>query len=217
MKRKLINWLGLTGIIAFISYTAAVVISPSAYPGYNWLAQAVSDLSAESAPSRMLWNRIAAPYDICSIVCAVCVSVFVQDNKISTGLFRTGIHLFTAMNWVSGVGYAMFPLSDGGKKISSFGEVMHMIVTALVVLLSVASLVILIAAGFRDEKVKKIGIWAGAALLMMTAGSVGTGLVPPQYFGIAERFSVFAAVGMGAVLGWHLFSAVGVRDEGTDA
>jgi hypothetical membrane protein len=54
MNRKLINWLGLTGVIAFISYTLAVVISPSAFPGYNWMEQAVSDLSAESAPSRML-------------------------------------------------------------------------------------------------------------------------------------------------------------------
>jgi hypothetical protein len=36
-------------------------------------------------------------------------------------------------------------------------------------------------------------------------GSIGTGVVPPQYFGIVERFSVFAAVGFNAVLGWYLF------------
>ena len=54
MNKKLINWLGLTGIIALISYTVAVIFSPLAYPGYNWLSQAVSDLSAKNAPSRML-------------------------------------------------------------------------------------------------------------------------------------------------------------------
>ena len=54
MGRKLINWLGLTGLLSLISYTAAVVFSPLAYPGYNWMAQAVSDLSADSAPLRML-------------------------------------------------------------------------------------------------------------------------------------------------------------------
>lgn len=68
MKRKLINWLGLTGIIALLSYTAAVVFSPLAYPGYNWLSQAVSDLSSESAPSRMRWEQLAALYGICSVV-----------------------------------------------------------------------------------------------------------------------------------------------------
>ena len=56
MNRKLINWLGLTGVIALLSYTAAVVFSPLAFPGYNWMAQAVSDLSAETAPSRVLWD-----------------------------------------------------------------------------------------------------------------------------------------------------------------
>ena len=75
MNRKLINWLGLTGIVAFISYTLAMFISSSAFPGYNWMEQAVSDLSAESAPSRMLWNQISALYEVCSVVCATCVSV----------------------------------------------------------------------------------------------------------------------------------------------
>ena len=205
MKKRLINWFGLTGIIALISYTAAVIISPKAYPGYNWMAQAVSDLSAENAPSRMLWDQIAALYGTCSVVCATCVSIFVLDRKISTKLFRVGIYLFTAMNWVSGVGYKMFPLADSGKEIASFQEVMHIVVTAAVVLLSIVSLVCLIFAGFRKDGIRRIGIWALIAMVMMFIGSAGTGIVPPEYFGIVERFSVFAAVGFNAVLGWFLF------------
>lgn len=46
MKKSLLNYCGLLGIVAFLSYTAAVVFSPMAYPGYDWMAQAVSDLSA---------------------------------------------------------------------------------------------------------------------------------------------------------------------------
>ena len=205
MKRKLINWLGLTGLLALLSYTAAVIFSPLAYPGYNWMAQAVSDLSAETAPSRILWNQIAAVYGKCSIVCATCVSIYVSEKQISSRLFRAGIHLFTAMNWVSGIGYSMFPLADSGKEIVSFQEVMHIAVTALVVLLSIASLVTLIIAGFRKAGERRIGIWAAAALAMMMIGSIGTGVVPPHYFGIVERFSVFAAVGFNAVLGAYLF------------
>ncbi len=51
-ERKLINWVGLFGIISLISYALAVIISPLAYPGYNWMEQAVSDLSADNAPSK---------------------------------------------------------------------------------------------------------------------------------------------------------------------
>ena len=205
MNRKLINWLGWTGVIALVSYALAVIVSPAAFPGYNWMEQAVSDLSAESAPSRVLWNRIAALYGVCSVVCATCVSVYVSENRVSTGLFRVGIHLFTVMNWVSHVGYAMFPLADSGKDIASFQEIMHMTVTAAVVLLSIASLACLIIAGSRKGGIRQMGIWAAVALAMMMVGAIGQGTVPPQYFGIVERFSVFAAVGFNAVCGIHLF------------
>ena len=205
MNRKLINWLGWTGVAALISYALAVIVSPAAFPGYNWMEQAVSDLSAETAPSRVLWNRIAALYGVCSVVCATCVSVYVSENRVSTGLFRVGIHLFTVMNWVSHVGYAMFPLADSGKDIASFQEIMHMTVTAAVVLLSIASLACLIIAGFRKGGIRRLGIWAAVALAMMMVGAIGQGTVPPQYFGIVERFSVFAAVGFNAVCGIYLF------------
>ena len=211
MNRKLIQWLGLTGLIALLSYTAAVLLSPLAYPGYDWMAQAVSDLSAETAPSKMLWNQLAAPYNICGVVCATCASVYVAEYKTASRLFRVGIYLFTIMNWVSAVGYGMFPLSDGGKEITSFQEGMHIAVTALVVLLSIASLVVLIVAGCRKAGVRGIGAWAAVALGMMLIGSVGTGAAPPQYFGIVERFSVFAAVGFNAVLGLYLFGGFRTR------
>ena len=112
MKRKLIQWLGLTGLLALVPYAAAVVFSPAAFPGYDWMAQAVSDLSADSAPSRALWNRLAAFYGPGSVVCATCVCVFLSEGRTGTRLFRVGAYLFAAMNWVSCVGYAMFPLSD---------------------------------------------------------------------------------------------------------
>ena len=202
----MIHWLGLTGIAALLSYAAAVIFAPFAYPGYNWMAQAVSDLSAEAAPSRQLWNQLAAPYNICSVVCATCVAIFVSQNQVSSQLFRVGIYLFTLMNWVSTVGYGMFPLADGGKDIASFQEIMHITVTAAVVLLSIASLVCLIVAGCRDRRTRGIAVWAAAALGMMLVGSIGTGAAPPEYFGIVERFSVFAAVGFNAALGWYLFN-----------
>ena len=60
MKKSLIQKLGLSGIVSFLSYTAAVVFAPLAYPGYSWTVQAVSDLSAVHAPSRALWDQLSA-------------------------------------------------------------------------------------------------------------------------------------------------------------
>lgn len=205
MKKKLINLSGLTGVISLISYALAVIFAPLAYPGYNWMAQAVSDLSAEAAPSRLLWNQLAAAYNVCSPVCMMCVSIFVSDKKVSTKLFRLGIYLFAIMNWISAIGYRMFPLTDSGKEISTFQEKMHIVITIAVVLLSISSLTILIVAGFKKNGMKGIGIWASIALAMMLIGAIGKSAVSPDYFGIVERFSVFAAVGFNAVLGAYLF------------
>lgn len=214
-KKKLINWLGLIGIIQLISYTAAIVFSPTAFPGYDWKSMAASDLSAMDAPSRMLWDQLSAFYGVGSVVCSTCVSIYVSDKKISTKLFRLGVYLFTIMNWISNVGYKMFPLSDSGKDIAGFQEIMHMVTTAAVVLLSIVSLVLLIIVGCKKKEMRGIGIWAIIALILMFVGAIGSGAVPPEYFGMFERFSTFSAVGFNAVLGVYLFNCfkVGSSEE----
>jgi hypothetical protein len=206
MNRKLINWLGSLGVVALASYAAAMIFSPMAFPGYNWMEQAASDLSADSAPSRHLWDQLSALYETGSVVCATCIAIYVSENKTGVKLFRLGLYLFTIMNWISKVGYQMFALSDAGKDIAGFQEVMHMVVTVCVVLLSIVSLIILIITGCKDKEAKGVGIWAAIALIMMFMGPVGMAAFPPQYFGIFERFSTFTAVGYNAVLGVYLFN-----------
>ncbi len=201
-KRGLSRWLCLLGTVSLISYTAAVVFSPLAYPDYDWLSQAVSDLSAMSAPSLSLWNRLSALYMPCGIVCCTvcCIDAAGRYNKC----LRTGVYLFAAMNWLSAVGYAMFPLTEAGAP-SDFQGIMHMVVTAGVVLLSVGSLTLIGIGGLRGGTAAGLGRWAVFFLCMMLLGAVGTGVVPSEYFGIPERMSVFAATGFNAVLGIYFF------------
>ena len=112
MKRPLIQKLGLRGLVSFLSYAAAVIFAPLAYPGYDWMAQAVSDLSAADAPSIALWNQLSAGYNACEVVCVTIVCIGIQGRK--TKLLRTGIFLFAIMEWISAIGYRMFPLSSSG-------------------------------------------------------------------------------------------------------
>lgn len=202
MKKTLVQKLGLLGVVSFLSYTAAVVFAPLAYPGYCWTAQAVSDLSAANAPSLSLWNQLTSLYNVCELLCVMMVCVGIQGRE--TKLLRTGIYLFAAMEWVSAVGFRMFPLSDSGYA-GTFQDRMHLLATALVVLLSVASLTVILIAGCRDRGCRSYGVCAGIALAMMLVGALGMKLVPAAYFGVVERFSVFAATGFNAALGLHLF------------
>ena len=202
MKKSFVQKLGLLGVVSLLSYTAAVLFSPLAYPGYDWMAQAVSDLSAANAPSLALWNQLSALYNTCEVVCATVACIGMQGQKNKT--LRTGIGLFAIMEWVSAIGYRMFPLSDSGYA-GAFQDVMHMAVTAVVVLLSIVSLTVIIIAGAKSKDCRSYGVCAGVALGMMLIGALGMKAVPAGCFGIVERFSVFAATGFNAALGLHLF------------
>lgn len=201
-KKNFLNYCGLFGVVALLSYTAAVVFSPLAYPGYDWMAQAVSDLSAANAPSLRLWNQLSCLYNVCTLVCAMMVCAGIQGRK--TKLLRVGVYLFTLMDWVSAVGFGMFPLSDSGYA-GTFQDQMHIFSTVVVVLLSIVSLILIIIAGVKDKGCRSYGIFAGIALLMMMVGALGMNIVPKEYFGVVERFSVFAATGYNAVLGVELY------------
>ena len=137
------------------------------------------------------------------------MTLFVLEHKTGSRLFRLGIYLFTLMSYISQIGYAMFPLTDSGKDITTLPEIMHIVVTAAVVLLSIASLILIIISGFGKAKQKGCAVCAAAALCMMFVGAIGQKAVPPEYFGLVERFSVFAAVGFCAVLGLFLFRGFG--------
>lgn len=203
MKKPLIQNLGLLGVVSFLSYAAAVIFAPLAYPGYDWMAHAVSDLSAANAPSLALWNRLTALYNVCEVACVTVVCIGIQGKR--TKLLRVGVYIFAVMEWVSAVGFRAFPLTDSGFA-GTFQDTMHIAVTGVVVLLSIVSLVIIIIAGAKDRSCRSYGVCAGIALAMMLVGAVGMKLVPAEYFGVVERFSVFAATGFNAALGIHLFA-----------
>ena len=61
MRKPLLQKLGLLGVVSLLSYTAAVVFAPLAYPGYRWTAQAVSDLSAAKTPRPWPSGTSSAP------------------------------------------------------------------------------------------------------------------------------------------------------------
>ncbi|MCI6733076.1 MAG: DUF998 domain-containing protein [Lachnospiraceae bacterium] len=192
--------LGIFGVISLLSYTAMVLFSPLAYPGYDWMSMAVSDLCAKGAPSEELAGRLNALFGPCGLVSimAVCISVVACQSK----LLKAGVYFFTAMEWVCNVGYNLFPWVSN-LPASNPQNVMHLVVTVLVVVFSLASLV-LIAIGAKEEQIKSLSIWAIICLAAMIIGPIGTSLLPKAVFGLFERFSTFSAVVFNAVLGIYL-------------
>ena len=164
------------------------------------MSMAVSDLGAEGAPSEQLASQLNALFGPCGLVSIMFVCVGVAGCK--SKVLKSGIYFFAAMEWVCNVGYNLFPWVKDAPA-SNPQNVMHLLVTVLVVVFSLASLV-LVAIGARKEEMKSLGIWAIVCLVAMLIGPLGTSLLPKAVFGLFERFSTFSAVVFNAILGIYL-------------
>ena len=198
----LINWFCFSGIISVIFYLLHDIIGAKNYPRYNWLSQAVSDLTATDAPSFIKANGYLSLYKIFNCICCSFLCILIQNQ--SSEFLRIGIYFFATMNFISAIGYSLFPLSSSGYD-GTFQSFVHVyIVTLLVVLLSIVSL-ILIAIGSVTGKENHLylGIIAILSLVLMCVGAIGTGTVSKRYFGVFERFSTYSAVIFTGILGLY--------------
>ena len=202
IHKNRVQWLALMGVVGTVFYFLHVILGEINYPGYNPLAQAVSDLTAATAPSREIASACSTIYAFFTVTACTLLCVFYQGrvNKV----FRRGIYLFAVMEWTSAVGYTLFSLSGSGYT-GTFQDVMHMVVTALVVLLSIASMVSIAIGCFKSRVHKRFGTFTVAVLGIMALGSIATGVVPVRYFGVAERLSVYSIVVYGAALSLFTF------------
>ena len=197
-NKKLINWLCLSGVISIIFYLLHDIIGAMNYSGYNWMSQAVSDLTSTDAPSFVVASGFITVYKILNCLCCALLCILIKNEDKKT--LRLGVYLFSIMNFISAIGYALFPLSSAGYDGSMQSFIHVYILTTLVVILSIVSLV-LIAIGSFKSKYKLLGILAIISLVLMFIGAVGSANVSKDIFGIVERFSTYSAVVFTGILG----------------
>ena len=203
-KKKLINWLALSGIFSIVFYLLHDIVGAMNYPGYNWMSQAVSDLTATDSPSFVIASGFVTVYKILSCLCSALLCILIKNEKKKS--LRLGIYLFSIMNFISAIGYALFPLSSSGFD-GSIQSIVHVyVLTAVVVLLSIISLIIIAVGSLKGEnKHKLLGMIAMMSLVLMFIGTVGSQSAPKEIFGIFERFSTYSAVIFTGILGLYGF------------
>ena len=129
------------------------------------------------APSAGLANQLNALFGPCGLVSIMAVCVGDAGSKAKW--MKLGIYFFAAMEWICNVGYHLFPWVSGASA-SNPQNIMHLAVTVLVVVFSLASLV-LIAFGAKKEQIKSLRVWAVVCLAAMIIGPIGTSLLPKRY------------------------------------
>lgn len=210
MKNALARWIclfsGIASIVFFLLHDALGVMN---YPGYEWLRQAVSNLTATTSPSFSTATRFGSIFIM--MACLSAALVFLQTRGRGNKRLQLGTALFPLTICVMGVGYALFPLDQpgyGGEAGGSFNDFVHFyVVTGLLVVLGVASLVTIALSGLRENGVKWISAVACVAILGLVLAVVGLVVwgVDVGRFGLLERIGIYGAVLFQTVLGVYVF------------
>jgi hypothetical protein len=109
------------------------------------------------------------------------------------GVTRVGYAAFFLMTLTSVVGYGLFPLS-GDKAVMTFQNLMHIIVTAVVVFTTIFSLFCIAVGYLKKEKLKLLGRVCLISAVWITAfgalNPIGMAL-ELNILGISERLVIF--------------------------
>lgn len=181
--------LGMVGILFYLMHT---ILGRILWAGYNPVTMDISSLTAEGAPNAGLLRVLTTIYGLLMIVFSV--GMVLKAFRKFGGLVRAGSVTLLVMEVVSMFGYMLFPLS-GDKTVLTFGNLMHIIVTALVVLTTIACGFLLAAGFLKREKLTGLGRFTLVMAIVITL----TGMTTPigmasgwNLLGVTERLSIYS-------------------------
>jgi hypothetical protein len=197
-------------MIGILFYLAHTLLGRLLWAAYNPATMDISSLTADGAPNAGFLRVLTTIYGLCMIAFAAgMVRVAFRRHG---ALVRSGFITLTVMEVVSMLGYMLFPLS-GDKTVLTFGNLMHIVVTAVVVLTTIACGFLLAAGYLKREKMRGLGTFTLVMAIMITL----TGMTTPigmgagwNLLGVTERLSIYTLQAMLFVLSaYYTFSAAG--------
>jgi hypothetical membrane protein len=200
--KKLIEIFSLFGVIGVLFYFLHVILGTLFYEGYNSMAQAISDLTASNSPSRNIARPFSFFYGIFTVSFSTCFFVYFKRkiNKFIT----FGAGSFCIMTIVSFMGYTFFPLSESGYA-GTFQDIMHIVVTIIVVLFTIIALILFVIGFFKTRNMKYLGIISLCTFLLVLTGPMLMNILPKEYFGIAERISIYPLMIYTGILSFWMY------------
>lgn len=180
--------LGMLGVLFYFLHT---ILGNILWKAYNPITMDISSLTADGAVSAQLLRVFTGLYAICMILFSI--GMIVIAFKKYHFLVRTGYIVLLVMNLISAFGYRLFPL-EGDKTVMTFQNMMHIIVTVIVVFTTIATGFLLAVGYIKQEKLKKLG----KGILIFAILITGFGILNPMnmamswgILGLTERLVIY--------------------------
>lgn len=184
------------GMAGAVFYFAHVFIGQLLWPEYNPITTDISSLTAIGAPNRGLLAFLTAVHGVTMLLFAG--GMIIKSIRKYHAAVRVGWVILLVMNLVSMFGYSLFPLS-GDKTQMTFGNMMHIMVTVVVVFTTISAGFFLAVGYLKQEKMRALGVFT---LIMAVVITVMGALNPIgmanhlNIMGLTERAVIFSLQGM---------------------
>ncbi len=194
----------LTGLIGVLFYATHVILGGLWWKGYNHLMQPISDLTATGAPNREALLVLTVLYGLFCLMFGITAAV-----RLRTGYPRpafAGTIFFILMQLVS-LSYGFFP-EDLPGSATTFSGLMHYVVTAAIVPLTILTPVLIGAGLARTRKHRRFGIYSivsGCLIFILGGISVPMAVNKLPLFGLVERLNIGSLMVWTAALSIRLF------------
>lgn len=178
-----IKWLLACGVLVAVVQILGDIFAAARYPGYSYVNQSVSELSAIGAPTRSITAVVGIAYEVLVLAFAVGVWLVAEKRELRITAIILGIFALNAWLW------GFFPMQQRGSQMT-FTDYAHIGGAILQVL----TIVLFMAAGsgadgrwFRIFSVALIGaILAAGGVAGSQAGQIAVG-GPTPLMGLIER------------------------------
>ncbi|GCF93853.1 hypothetical protein NRIC_17440 [Enterococcus florum] len=151
---RIIKPLFSLGMISSVVYLLHVFIGQALWPEYDPVSMDISSLTADGAPNAPLLRVFTAVYGVTFLLFVATLLWYAVKHYHKATTAGYGLLLIMALSTT--IGYSLFPLT-GNKTEMNFQNMMHIVVTMVVVFTTIAALFLLAYGYLKKEKNKLLG------------------------------------------------------------
>jgi hypothetical protein len=190
-KKKIENYLLMSGIVSVVLYIVATIIGSYAWPEYNSFSQSVSELIAVNAPSASIVIPMFLLYSLLVFIFGASILMSAKENKS-----LKFVAVFIVAKEIFGVIATLFAPMHLRGETTTITDTMHIVLTAIGVLLCMFPAIILSAKAFggwfRIFSMVVILIFLICGTLAGMDGAKIAENLPTPYAGVWERINIFS-------------------------
>jgi heme A synthase len=179
------------GMLSSIAYFIHVFLGQMLWKDYNPITTDISSLTASGAPNADLLRIFTTIYGLCFLLFTA--GMLIKATYVYHSITKIGYVIFFIMALTTVIGYNLFPLT-GDKTVMTFQNLMHIIVTIVVVFTTIISLFCIAIGYLRKDKLRSLGrICLIIAILITVLGMlnpIGMGM-ELNILGLSERLVIF--------------------------